>query len=69
MEFIDELISLCKRHGAVVYARTDGKRPILSIEKGRIWLDFKRIDGDGAVGFTVLDYPDETPPASPGKQA
>jgi hypothetical protein len=49
-EFIPELVRLCAHYGAVIFARTDGRREILSVElqKAHMWLDYERINGDGA---------------------
>ena len=55
-EFLRDLTELCAKHRAVLFARTDGKRQILSVELGQdaarsLWLDFRRIDGSGAQPF------------------
>lgn len=47
-DFVSELVSLCAKHGAAIFARTDGTRQILSVMVGDVWLDFKQIRGDGA---------------------
>ena len=47
-EFIDELVVLCAKHNATLFARTDGKSQILSLQLGRFWIDYVRIDGTGA---------------------
>lgn len=50
-DLIAELVAACEKHGATLFARTDGKHQILSIQVGELWLDYRRIDGTGAQPF------------------
>lgn len=47
--FIEELVELCKKHKAIIYARQNRDyKPILSVEVEGLWLDFDRIWDEGA---------------------
>lgn len=46
--FMSELVDLCKRHGARIFARRDSQRPYVSVEIGEVWIDLIRINGEGA---------------------
>ena len=46
--FVAELVKACEKYNAALFPRTDGKRQILSMQVGELWLDFVRIDRDGA---------------------
>lgn len=49
--FLESLIALCKRHNARLFARSDGKSPIIGVMVGETWTDFKRINGEEAVPY------------------
>lgn len=46
--FRRELVKLCKKHGAVIFARTDGKSLIVSVQIGYVCTDYTRIYGEEA---------------------
>lgn len=48
------LAKLCGENDATLFARTDGKRPIVSLQVGSLWKDFKRVDRDGS---WPIDHP------------
>lgn len=46
-EFERRLIELCKEYDARIFARTDGKQPMVSVVFGEQeipWIDYKRIN-------------------------
>ena len=53
--FTDALVVLCRKYNAVLYPRHDSQKMYVSAEIKTddiitVWLDFKRISGDGAEG-------------------
>ncbi len=47
--FIEDLVAVCKKHGAVIFPRKDYyKRMYVSVRIGDTWLDFSVISAEGA---------------------
>ena len=50
--FVEALVELCEKHEAAIFPRKDSEGMYVSVELGDtdpVWLDFKRVDGCGAV--------------------
>jgi hypothetical protein len=56
--FVTELVALYEKHRARIFPRHDSRFEYISIEVGSysdcVWLDYRRIDGNGAEAASSL---------------